>query len=82
MKDPDHQQKICERNCDESEESVASRVDVTEEKEASKEEVTTDLIDNRTTVQNSSIMHNKRVILFYFLFTGAFAVILSFWITW
>ena len=55
---------------------------MTEEREASKEEVTIDSVDNRTTVQNTSSMHNTKVILFYFLFTGIFAVILSFWITW
>lgn len=61
----------CDENYDESEESQAS--------------VTTDLAqlaESRTVLEGSSTMYSKKSILFYFLLSCTFAVILSFWIVW
>ena len=68
-------QKNREKSCDESEDST--KAEVAEESEAS--EVTVDSVDSRV-VQNSSIMYSRKAILFYFLLSSTFAIIISFWI--
>jgi len=62
-------QDSCKGSCDESEDG-----------EISKDEVTTNFVDSKT--MNSSTMYTRRTILFYFLLSSTFAVILSFWIVW
>ena len=69
-------QKNCEEKSDESEESEASsKAGITKERKASNVEVNVDSTESRT-VQNSSIMYTKKAILFYFLLSSTFAIIL------
>ena len=74
----------CEESCDESVESEASKAGVITEGKV--EAVTTattftdSLADCRTAQNSSSIMYTKKAILFYFLLSSSFAIILSFWI--
>ena len=66
-------QTNCEEKSDETEESEA-----TSTAEVIKE-VNVDSTESRT-VRSSSIMYTKKAVLFYFLLSSTFAIILTFWI--
>lgn len=70
--EPDDQ-KDCEKKSDETEESEA---EVTKEKETLK---VIDSTENRI-AHSSSIMYTKKAVLFYFLLSSTFAIIVTFWI--